>query len=218
MPEKGLFHLRERSWNVNDNKSSNCVFAEVQKTRTRRPGKETRVTLIPWVSEEALCWRNLSASRRPKKRIGTYQCPQEHWNFKRTVIPKKTKRPTLQVLKSSQTTHPWSRVLSMRLETKVLTGGQGRKSPGTLEKGFAKIISALTQLEIIPQRLRGTSYGGSVDQQLFGKVREHWKKTVQQGVNIFQSQTDGINTTSTEPVSVPKEDQGETWCSGTTPP
>ena len=46
--------------------------------RTPRPGKERRVTRMPWLSEKALCHRKLH-----KKRIGTYQCPQVHWNFKK---------------------------------------------------------------------------------------------------------------------------------------
>ena len=36
--------------------------------------------------------------------------------------------------------------------------------------------------------------------------------------NIVQSQTDGINTRSSEPVYKPKEEPGETWCSFTTSP
>ena len=39
------------------------------------PGREIRVTLVPWLSEQARCWKKPSASRRHKERN---QCPQEH--------------------------------------------------------------------------------------------------------------------------------------------
>ena len=47
---------------------------------TPRRGKETRETLMIWLSEETSYWRQLSTSRIREKRIGTHKWHQKYYN------------------------------------------------------------------------------------------------------------------------------------------
>ena len=112
---------------------------------------------MPWLSEEAPCSGKLSASRRHRKPIETHPCPQEHWNFQRTAISKKTKKPipagllvTIVANKNSIATTFWRCVAKQ----KNVIEDQERTAQAALGKGSAP-SRALTQLEITPKRLRG---------------------------------------------------------------
>ena len=60
----------------------------------------------------------------------------------------------------------------MRRRTKELNRWPGKEqAQAKVQDGFSK-IRALTQLEIIPQRLRGQDYGFIADQKQYGKARK----------------------------------------------
>ena len=126
-----------------------------------RRSKEPRATLMLWLSEKA-------PSRKHEKPLGEHQSAQL-WNFKQARLSfcKKTKRPIPQcfsVFKMWQL----NIIGTTGAKQNNLTEDQKRKVHATFEDGFAK-TRALTQLEILLQRLPGTPCGHSADQQLYGK-------------------------------------------------
>ena len=66
-------------------------------------------------------------------------------------------------------------------DEKTDSSKSGKKAQATLEDGAAK-KRPLTQLEMIPRRLRLDAHSYSAEQQFYGEPREHWKKAVQKGV------------------------------------
>ena len=79
-----------------------------------------------------------------------------------------------------------------------------RTSP--LEDGFAR-IRALTELEIIPQRLQGNAIGFSADQQPYGKTGAHSKNALRKGVNIDAAGNTIIRLNRRTKESRPDQDQ-----------